>query len=101
MVTSSNSLAGTPSISAMDLRSNPGTILDRVDYRQESFVIERAGKAKAVLIPVSVYKKIEEAHQRVFTTNKQIARAFKKESPKKIVKEINKAIAEIRKDDAS
>ena len=31
-----NSLAGTASISAMDLRSNPGTILDRVDYKQES-----------------------------------------------------------------
>ncbi len=86
----------TPSISAMDFRANPGTILDRVDYRKESFLIERAGKPKAVLIPISLYQIVENARKRLFTANNQIQKAFAGVKPATVEREINKAIEAVR-----
>ncbi len=97
MTTTANSFAGTPSISAMDFRTSPGTILDRVDYRKESFLIERAGKPKAVLIPLSLYQYIEKARERIFTANKNMRKAFKKVNPITIEAEITKTIQQVRK----
>lgn len=39
-------------ITASQLRKSPGQFLDRVFYRSESFVVERAGKPMAVIGPV-------------------------------------------------
>lgn len=87
---------GTPSISAMEFRANPGMLLDRVDYLSESFVIERAGKPKAVLVPFSLYKIIEQAKLDLFTANQEIRKLFRNEPPKRVGREIRKAIGEIR-----
>lgn len=87
---------GTPSISAMELRSNPGSLLDRVDYLKESFIIERAGKPKAVLVPLSLYRVVEEARSALFSSNRQIRKVFAKEPREKIQKEIEKSIREVR-----
>lgn len=38
-------------ITATQLRKSPGQFLDRVYYRGESFVVERAGKPMAVIGP--------------------------------------------------
>lgn len=40
-------------ITATDLRKSPGQFLDRVFYRDESFVVERAGKPMAIIGPVN------------------------------------------------
>ncbi len=80
----------------MDFRANPGTILDRVDYRKESFLIERAGKPKAVLIPVSLYQVVEQARQRIVTANRTIQKAFRSVNQTKMSGEINKAMTEVR-----
>lgn len=40
-------------LSAMELRTNPGSILDRVDLQNQRFAIQRRGKTKALLVPVS------------------------------------------------
>jgi hypothetical protein len=39
-------------ITASQLRKSPGQFLDRVYYRGESFVVERAGKPMAMIGPV-------------------------------------------------
>ena len=89
------STAGTPSISAMELRSNPGTVLDRVDYRNESFIIERAGKPKAVLIPVYDYQKLlrikKDAKQNLFRMIDKIQKRASQYDPKKIQSAIDEA----------
>lgn len=40
----------------MDLRSNPGEVLDKVAVHGNSFVIERNGQKKAFLVPISVFQ---------------------------------------------
>ncbi|HMN13984.1 MAG TPA: hypothetical protein PKD55_16840 [Bellilinea sp.] len=42
----------TITITATELRKSPGQFLDRVYYRGESFVVERAGKPMALIGPV-------------------------------------------------
>ena len=42
-------------LSMTELRSRPGTILDRVIDNGESFVIERNGRHRACLVPLSVF----------------------------------------------
>jgi prevent-host-death family protein len=53
----------TPTITAMDLRRGAGTFLDRVAYRGERFIVERAGKPKAVLVSVAEYEQMERLRQ--------------------------------------
>jgi prevent-host-death family protein len=42
-------------LSMTDLRNRPGEILDRVADGQQAFIIERSGKRKACLVPLSVF----------------------------------------------
>ena len=42
-------------LSMMELRERPGEILDRVSDDKEAFIIERNGKRKACLVPLSVF----------------------------------------------
>src|SRR5262245_10589070 len=42
-------------LSMTELRNRPGEILDRVADRGEAFIIERSGKQKACLVPLSVF----------------------------------------------
>lgn len=42
-------------ISMMELRSSPGEILDRVSDNNEAFIIEKSGRQKACLVPISFF----------------------------------------------
>ena len=50
-------------VSAMKVRDNLGQLLDEVYYRGDEVVIERAGKAMAVLVPVSRYEQFHRERQ--------------------------------------
>lgn len=93
-------IAGTASISAMDFRKQPGQFLDRVSYRNESFVIERAGEPKAVLVPVRDYQEMKRSKQaakdRFYAMTQDLRKAFKNVDPKEVEREIEKAIDEVR-----
>jgi prevent-host-death family protein len=80
----------------MDFRAHPGTILDRVDYRKESFLIQRAGKPKAVLIPVALYQIVQRARQRLIAANGAAQKAFRAVGVGKMSGEITKATKEVR-----
>ncbi len=43
------------SLTMMDFRKSPGSILDRVSKDGEAFIIERSGQQQACLVPVSVF----------------------------------------------
>ena len=47
-------------IPAMTARKNFGELLESVFYRGDEVVVERAGKAMGVLIPMEQYQKLEQ-----------------------------------------
>jgi prevent-host-death family protein len=91
---------GATAITAMDLRREPGKWLDMVDYRNQSFVIQRAGKPKAVIIPFREYEQVRrvrrEARERFWAMAQELRAAFKDADPKEVERETAKAIAEVR-----
>ena len=48
-------------LSTMDMRQHLGEVLDRVALRNDEYVIERKGKALAVLMPVAKAAALERA----------------------------------------
>ena len=53
-------------VPAMKVRDNLGELLDEVYYRGDEVVIERAGKAMAVLVPVGRYGRYNRERQERF-----------------------------------
>jgi len=101
MTINAKSITGTLTISAMDLRSQPGTILDNVYYRKTSIVVERAGSPRAVIVPVSEYQEFlrmkRETKERFFEMTDKLRGSFSDEKPEKVEKLIKEAIEARRK----
>ena len=91
----------TPSISMMDLRSQPGTFLDRVFYRNESIVIERAGEPKAVIIPLREYRDFQrrkqEARMRFWAITEEIRQRLAAHDPQEVEAAFAEALEAARK----
>ncbi len=87
-------------INAMDLRRESGTLLDRADYRNESFVIERAGKPKAVLVPYSEFEQLQrirqEARERYFASVGTMREAFSDLPEEEINALVEEAVQSVR-----
>lgn len=92
----------TTTISAMDLRKEAGRFLDRVDLRGETFVVERAGKAKAAIVPIQEYEQLrrikQEAKERLFVMMDELHERTAHISPEILEKEIEEAIVAVRRD---
>lgn len=86
----------TASISAMELRKQPGTILDRVFYRNEQFIVEKSGQPRAAIIPYGEFEQIQEekaqARKRLFSSVDKMRKGFKKFSSKQAKSIIQKSI---------
>lgn len=89
-----------PTISMMKLRSQPGSVIDEVFYKNESFIIERSGQPRAVLVPLQQYnemKRIKALEKERFFELVDKTRARNKDiDPKVIQKTIDEAVAEVR-----
>jgi prevent-host-death family protein len=100
-------MKSTAIISAMDLRKEPGTILDRVDLRQETLVIERAGKRKAVLVPAPLYDKWQqlehEAREEFWAMTEEIRKNVAQSglSEAEIQTLVDEAVADVRQENAA
>lgn len=93
-------LPKTTTINAMDLRREVGTLLDRADYRRESFVIERAGKPKAALVPYTEFEQLQricqEARTRYFEHVEELQDKFADLSSEHLEKLIEEAVQNSR-----
>jgi prevent-host-death family protein len=54
-------------INAMKARQNFGQMLEEVYYRGDQFLIERAGKPMAAVIPLSQLEELQKLHGRATT----------------------------------
>ncbi len=84
-------------VSAVEARRRLGEILEGVYYRGDEVVIERAGKAMAVVIPAERYEALERGRERLFELIEK-AQERKKDVPYEVIeREVAAALSEVRK----
>lgn len=95
-----NSFAGTASISAMDFRKQPGTVLDRVFYGGESVIIKKSDEPRAVLVSLGEFEQIQrikaEAKKRLFTQIDKMRKSASSQKPEKIEEIIKEAVTKTK-----
>lgn len=84
-------------VSAVEARRRLGEILEGVYYRGDEVVIERAGKAMAVVIPAERYEALERGRERLFELIEKVQER-KKDVPYEVIeREVAAALSEVRK----
>lgn len=83
-------------VSAMKIRDNLGELLNEVYYRGDEVVIERAGKAMAVLVPVGRYEQYLKERQERFKILDRIKARTKKIPAKVLDATIDEAVRAVR-----
>jgi prevent-host-death family protein len=83
-------------ISAVEARKRLGEILDGVYYRGDEVIIERAGKAMAVVIPTSRYEAMERSRERLFQLIEKNWERNKGVPYEEVEQEVQRAIEEVR-----
>jgi prevent-host-death family protein len=87
-------------LSAVEARKRLGEVLEGVFYRGDEVVIERAGKPMAVVIPASLYEKLENdrqaARDRLFELVQMNWEKNKDVDPDEIQRDIDEAVREVR-----
>ena len=83
-------------ISAVEARKRLGDVLSSVYYRDDEVVIERAGKAMAVVIPWRRYEAMERDRKRLIEIIEEVHERNKGVPPEVIEREIEQAIREVR-----
>ena len=86
----------TKTTSAIKARQNLGQLLEESFYRGDEFVIERAGKPMAALIPIQEFERIQAQKEKDFAIFDEI-RGRTKIKAKDTEKEVAEAIREVRK----
>ncbi|MDO8671947.1 MAG: type II toxin-antitoxin system Phd/YefM family antitoxin [Dehalococcoidia bacterium] len=85
-------------INAMQARQKLGEILEGVFYKGDEVVIERAGKAMGVIIPLERYQSIERARERFFATVDKIREDNLGVDPDQVERDVAQALAEVREE---
>jgi prevent-host-death family protein len=87
----------TKTTTAIKARRNLGQLLEEVFYRGDEFVIERAGKPMAVLIPIQEFERWQKQREKDFALFDEVRAKAKKAKPEEVEKEVTKALTKIRK----
>lgn len=83
-------------VSAVEARKRLGEILESVYYRGDEVIIERAGKAMAVVIPAERYEALERGRERLFELIER-AQERNKDVPYEVIEqEVAAALNEVR-----
>jgi prevent-host-death family protein len=83
-------------VSAVEARKRLGEILESVYYRGDEVVIERAGKAMAVVIPAERYEAMERSRERLFELIEKNWELNKDIPYEEIEREVQQAAEEVR-----
>lgn len=84
-------------LSAVDARKRFGELIEGVYYRGDEVVIERAGRAMAVVIPTERYEAIERSRDRLFELIERNWERNKNLPPEQIEEDIDKAVRQARR----
>jgi prevent-host-death family protein len=81
----------------MRARGNLGRILEEVYYRGDQYVIERSGKAMAVVMPVEQYEQWRRERDAFFQLVDKVRQSNIEVAPERIEEDITAAVREARK----
>lgn len=83
-------------INALKARKNLGQLLEEVYYKDDQYVIERAGRPMAAVIPVWQLEERRKRRERLFGMVEEVWEKNKKETPEVIEREVQEAVKAVR-----
>lgn len=86
-------------VSAVSFRQNLGEMLNQVQYRNDSIVINKDGKPVAVLVDAELFARIRRMQERFDALNSRISEAYAGVPVEEGLAEIEAAVAAERKRD--
>ena len=84
-------------ISALKARKNLGELLEEVYYRGDQYIIERAGKPMAAVVPLSQLEAWQEQREEFFRSIDAIRQKDQATKPETIEREVREAVRSTRK----
>ena len=81
---------------AIKARQNFGQLLEEAYYRGDEFVIERAGKPMAAVVPLKVLEDYETNKEELFGLIKKAQRRNKRVKPEVVEREVAEAVRSVR-----
>jgi prevent-host-death family protein len=83
-------------VNAVHFRQNLGEMLNQVQYRNDSIVINKDGKPVAALVDSELFARIRRMQDRFDELSRQVAEAFADVPEEQGLAEIDAAVAEVR-----
>ena len=83
-------------VNALKVRQNLGQLLEEVYYKGDQYVIERAGRPMAAVVPVWQLKEWQERRARFFGMVDELRSKGKKLKPKVVEREVADAVRAVR-----
>jgi len=83
-------------INALKARKNLGQLLEEVYYNDNQYVIERAGRPMAAVVPVWQLEGWRKRRERLFGMVEEVWKKNKKEKPEVIEREVQEAVRAVR-----
>lgn len=84
--------------SAVTFRQNLGEMLNQVQYRHDSIIINKDGKPVAALVDAQLFERIRRMQERFDTLSQQVEKSFSGVPEEAGMAEIDAAIAEDRRE---
>jgi prevent-host-death family protein len=84
-------------VNAVHFRQNLGEMLNQVQYRNDSIVINKDGKPVAALVDAELFARIRRMQDRFDQLSRQVAEAFADVPEEQGLAEIDAAVAEVRR----
>lgn len=84
-------------VTAVKLRQNLGEMLNQVQYRSDSIIINKDGKPVAALVDAELFARISRMRDRFDALSRQIAKVYASVPVEEGMAEIDAAVAKARK----
>ncbi|MGH9660404.1 MAG: hypothetical protein ACRD96_17775 [Bryobacteraceae bacterium] len=84
-------------VTAIKARQNLGRLLDEVYYKGDQFVIERAGRSMAAVVPVGLLEEQQARRERLFAIIDEIRRKNRHLKTETIEREVAAAVRAVRR----
>lgn len=86
----------TKTLNALKARQNLGEILEEVYYKGDQYIIERAGKPMAAVVPLWQLQARDQRRERLFDMVRRVWQSSAKVKPETIEAEVASAVRAVR-----